>query len=209
MNDRLVLDHDWCSTPLPSNVEIGERSWLYSSFAFVHYRSERPCGVRIGHDSGIYIGTYFELGPRGEVDIGNFCTVAGPIISTNSRVEIGDYALISFHVVIADSFAAVPPTSEAEGARGGSVGAPPTAGTPGTPPTAVVIGENAWIGARAVLLAGARIGEGAIVGAASVVDFDVPPYAVVAGTPARVVGWARPGQRPEPSRGRPPRRVGP
>jgi acetyltransferase-like isoleucine patch superfamily enzyme len=178
-----MVDHDWCPNPLPSNVEIGDRSWLYSSFAFVHYRSQRPCGVRIGHDSGIYIGSYFDLGPRGEVDIGDYCTVAGPIISTNCRVEIGDYALISFHVVIADSFAAVPPGDAGTGGDDSGLS---------TPPTTVVIGENAWIGARAVLLAGARIGEGAIVGAATVVDAEVPPYAIVAGNPARVVGWARP-----------------
>ncbi len=194
MNVSLRLDHDWCPNPLPSNVEIGERSWLYSSFAFVHYRSRRSCGVRIGHDSGIYIGSYFDLGPRGEVDIGNYCTIAGPIISTNSRVVIGDYALVSFHVVIADSFAAVPPED---------VGSGSDDSRPSTPPIAIVIGENAWIGARAVLLAGARIGESAIVGAATVVDFEVPPYAIVAGNPARVVGWARPDQRTDPFIGRP------
>jgi acetyltransferase-like isoleucine patch superfamily enzyme len=49
-----------------------------------------------------------------------------------------------------------------------------------------------------VLLSGVRIGEGAIVGAAVVVDFEVPPFAIVAGNPLRIVGWAkeRPGQIP-------------
>ena len=55
-------------------------------------------------------------------------------------------------------------------------------------PLSIHIGENAWIGARAILLGGARIGEGSIVGAGCVVDFTVPPYRVVAGNPARVVG---------------------
>ena len=53
----------------------------------------------------------------------------------------------------------------------------------------IVIGENSWVGARAVILSGARIGEGAIIGAAAVVDFEVPPGAIVAGNPARIVGW--------------------
>lgn len=52
----------------------------------------------------------------------------------------------------------------------------------------IEIQDNVWIGARAVILGGARIGEGSIVGAASVVDFEVPPYSIVAGNPARVVG---------------------
>jgi maltose O-acetyltransferase len=57
----------------------------------------------------------------------------------------------------------------------------------------VEVGENAWIGARAVLLAGARVGRNSVVGAAAVVDFDVPADCVVAGNPARVV--ARRGAR--------------
>ena len=43
-----------------------------------------------------------------------------------------------------------------------------------------------------MLLSGARLGKGVIVGAGAVVDFCVPDYAIVAGNPARVVGWARP-----------------
>ena len=57
--------------------------------------------------------------------------------------------------------------------------------------TQIVIGTNAWIGARAVLLDAACIGEGANVGAAAVVDFEVPPYTVVVGNPGRVVSRVR------------------
>lgn len=52
----------------------------------------------------------------------------------------------------------------------------------------VVIGNDAWIGAHAVVLAGVTIGDGAIVGAGAVVTKDVAPYAIVAGVPARVIG---------------------
>ncbi len=51
----------------------------------------------------------------------------------------------------------------------------------------IVIGDHAWIGVRATLLAGVTIGEGAVVMAGAVVTRDVPPYAVVGGVPARVV----------------------
>jgi maltose O-acetyltransferase len=44
-----------------------------------------------------------------------------------------------------------------------------------------------WIGARATILGGARIGSGAIVGAGAVVDGDVPSGSTVAGNPARIV----------------------
>jgi len=51
----------------------------------------------------------------------------------------------------------------------------------------VVIGNDVWLGHGATVLSGVTIGDGAVVGARSVVTSDVPPYSVVAGSPARVV----------------------
>ncbi|MCY6381064.1 sugar O-acetyltransferase [Hoeflea prorocentri] len=51
----------------------------------------------------------------------------------------------------------------------------------------VTIGENVWVGGRAVILPGVSIGANAIVGAGSVVTRDVPPGATVVGNPARAV----------------------
>ena len=50
------------------------------------------------------------------------------------------------------------------------------------------IGSDVLIGAGAVILAGCSIGTGAVIGAGSVVTRDVPPYSIVAGSPARVIG---------------------
>ena len=50
------------------------------------------------------------------------------------------------------------------------------------------IGHDVLIGAGAVILPGCNIGTGAVIGAGSVVTRDVPPYAIVAGSPARVIG---------------------
>lgn len=49
----------------------------------------------------------------------------------------------------------------------------------------VVIENDVWIGARAIILPGIRIGKGAVIGAGAVVTKDVSPYTVVAGVPAR------------------------
>ncbi|MBI5643011.1 MAG: antibiotic acetyltransferase [Deltaproteobacteria bacterium] len=53
----------------------------------------------------------------------------------------------------------------------------------------IQIGNDVWIGARAVVLDGVRIGNGAIVGAGAVVTKDVPDYAVVGGVPARIIRY--------------------
>ena len=50
-----------------------------------------------------------------------------------------------------------------------------------------IVGNDVWFGYGALVMPGVRIGDGAIIGAGSVVTTDVPPYAVVAGNPARVV----------------------
>jgi acetyltransferase-like isoleucine patch superfamily enzyme len=61
----------------------------------------------------------------------------------------------------------------------------PEFGTVGGP---ISIGDRAWISFRATVLPDLTVGEGAVVAAGAVVTRDVPPYAIVAGVPARVVG---------------------
>lgn len=51
----------------------------------------------------------------------------------------------------------------------------------------VCIEDDVWVGARAIILPGVRIGRGSTVGAGSVVTKSVPPFSVAAGNPARVV----------------------
>lgn len=53
----------------------------------------------------------------------------------------------------------------------------------------VIVNEDVWIGAKVTLLSGAIIGRGAIVGSGSVVRGVVPPYSIVMGNPAKVVGF--------------------
>ena len=55
------------------------------------------------------------------------------------------------------------------------------------PEAPVVIGDDVWIGARAIILPGVHVGAGAVIGAGAVVTKDVPDYAVVGGNPARIL----------------------
>jgi phosphonate metabolism protein (transferase hexapeptide repeat family) len=54
---------------------------------------------------------------------------------------------------------------------------------------AVSVGHDVWIGHGAIVLPGVRIGHGAVIAAGAVVTKDVPPHAVVAGVPARLLKW--------------------
>ena len=53
--------------------------------------------------------------------------------------------------------------------------------------TPVVIGDDIWIGANAVILPGVTIGSHSVVAAGSVVTKDVPPHSLVAGVPAKII----------------------
>lgn len=55
----------------------------------------------------------------------------------------------------------------------------------------IVIGRRAWVALGATILGGVTIGEGAVVAASATVTRDVPPFAIVAGVPAKVVGERR------------------
>ncbi len=65
---------------------------------------------------------------------------------------------------------------------------PPPGGTI-TAHSDIVIGNDVWTGHDAIILSGVTLGDGAIVGAGSVVRQSVPPYGIVAGNPARVAGF--------------------
>lgn len=53
----------------------------------------------------------------------------------------------------------------------------------------IVVEEDCWIGARATLLSGVHIGRGGVVGSGAVVRKSTPPYAIVTGNPAKIIGF--------------------
>jgi acetyltransferase-like isoleucine patch superfamily enzyme len=172
------LEHDWFSLPVPDNVRLGTKSWLHSAFAFAHYLSRAPIGVRVGSDTGLYAGTFFDLGPEAEIEIGNYCSIVGAIFATNGRVVIGDFALIAHEVVIADTHWPRPGLRQPEAAQ---------ARMPQAPASSIEIASNVWIGTQAIILGNVRIGQGAIIGAGTVVTQDVPPFTLCAGNPMRII----------------------
>ena len=53
----------------------------------------------------------------------------------------------------------------------------------------ITIGNDVWIGTDALILSGVKVGDGAIIAARSVVNRDIPPYAIAGGVPARILSW--------------------
>jgi carbonic anhydrase/acetyltransferase-like protein (isoleucine patch superfamily) len=182
-----TLGWDWYGGTIPENVVLDEEAYLETTYSFLHYRSQVAEGVRLGEGSTVYMGTMFDVGPGGRVSLGRCALVHGAWIICDAQVEIGDYALISWNVVLMDTYRACrEPRRRRFQLR--QVPAHPLrrllAETEAQP---IRIGRNAWIGFDCCVLPGITIGEGSIVGARSVVTENVPPYTVVAGNPARVI----------------------
>ena len=126
-----------------------------------------------------HVDKTFYMGGRGDIArdfrAGPYSYV-GRDICICPRVRFGKYVLVAHEVSIqgGDHRFDVPGTPIC------------FAGRPEMPET--VIEDDVWIGHRAILVAGVRIGRGAVVGAGAVVTKDVEPYAIVGGVPARKIG---------------------
>jgi acetyltransferase-like isoleucine patch superfamily enzyme len=133
-----------------------------------------------------------DVGPHGRIRIGEFALLSGAWIICDDEIVIGDHALISWNVVLMDTYR-VP---RGVAARRAALRRAATR-RPGmlreVEPKPIRIGSNVWIGFGACVLPGVALGEGSIVGARSVVFEDVEPFTVVAGNPARRVRQLRPG----------------
>ena len=126
------------------------------------------------------------FGPGASIEIGPGCQLSGTSVTARSTViRLGRQVMFGPNCVVVDSdfHAHWPP--EARATEPGMEGDRP-----------VSVGDYAWIGMNCLILKGVTIGEGAIIGAGSVVTRDVPPFCLAAGSPARVLRCLKPGETP-------------
>jgi acetyltransferase-like isoleucine patch superfamily enzyme len=129
----------------------------------------------------------FDLGPRGTVQVGDYALVLGAWIICDQEVEIGDYALISWNVVLMDGYRLPFDSVHRRGELHQLAHRAVRRIDARVPARPIRIAANVWIGFDSCVLPGVTIGEGAVVGARSVVTEDVAPYTVVGGNPARLI----------------------
>ncbi len=155
------------STPeycrIASDVKLGKDVKIY---AFVNLY-----GCTIGDETKI--GTFVEI--QGGATIGSRVKISSHTFICEG-VTIEDYVFIGHGVMFIND--AYPRATNADGTL-------QTAADWKCVPT--LIKKSASVGSNATILCGVTVGEGAIVGAGSVVTKDVPPFTIVAGNPARVL----------------------
>jgi acetyltransferase-like isoleucine patch superfamily enzyme len=149
---------------------------------------DRLVGVAIGHDEAVM----WRLRKTGRVILGEGsagCPKIKDYILDPSRLIVGNYtSLAGGSVVMLGGYHGLDrvttyPHRMMMGLPGaGEDGIPEIRGD-------TRIGSDVWIGTESVIMSGVTIGDGAVVATGAVVMRDVPPFAVVAGNPARPVRW--------------------
>lgn len=148
-----------------SRISIGDRVTFASETQSTALGVRGPCILRI-------------LGPDGRISIGDDTGASGLVVCSAASITIGARCLLGADVMVFDTDFHNHP---AEGRRYARPDWPRIS-------RPVVIEDDVFIGTRAIVSKGARIGRGSIIAAGSVVAGDIPPMSVAAGVPARVVG---------------------
>jgi acetyltransferase-like isoleucine patch superfamily enzyme len=182
-----TLPWDWYPGTIPNNVVLDDNVYIETSFSFLHYRSRASVGLRIGRGTCVYAGTMFDVGVNGQVRIGDYGLLNGAMIFCDAAVEIGDYALISWNVVLMDNYRLSWHHAERRQQLRQAATLTARRFEVCTEPQSIRIEANVWIGFNTCVMPGVTIGEGAIVGARSLVLDDVAPYTIVGGNPARFI----------------------
>lgn len=141
-------------------------------------------GSRIVVEDGAVIDSFVKIKPAG--GSGDVIVGSGSVINSGCVLYTGNGIRLGANVLIAANCTLAPTNHEYRDpdrpireqgfmeSRGG-----------------IVVEDDVWIGANCVLLDGASLGKGCIVGAGSVVRGALEPYSINVGTPTRIVGWRR------------------
>lgn len=157
--------------------------YLYSKFFKRVVRGTSILNSNIDKTAKVYsgstfynskLGRYSYVGYDSEVvncEIGSFCSIANGFIAGGAKhpMEWVSTSPVFYNV------------GSGTGRHLGHLSVEDTACT--------IIGNDVWIGSRVIVLQGVHVGTGAVVGAGAVVTKDVPPYAVVAGCPAKIIKY--------------------
>ena len=124
---------------------------------------------------GVFQPVVINIAPNATIEIGDDVGMSGCSITAREKVSIGNRVLIGSGALIFDNDAhPICPTNRRYNYEG-VVSKP------------IIIHDDVFIGARAMIMKGVEIGEGSIVAAGSIVTKSVPPFTIVGGNPARVI----------------------
>jgi len=187
-----TLAHDWYAGSIPDNVVFDSSNYIDTSYSFRRFHSQIPAALVLGHGASIYTTTTLDFGPKARARIGAFTLLNGAKLICDDEIVIGDYCLISWNVVLMDSFRAPREVDRRRNYLDVFLRNPNFATGLQDVARPVTIGSNVWIGHDAVVLPGVSVGTGSVIGARTVVDISLPDYSVAIGNPVRIIRFLEP-----------------
>lgn len=138
-------------------------------------------GSQITIGSGTHVDAFVKFkaaGGRGDIIIGNSCYInSGCVLYMGNGINIGDNVLIASNCTLAPTNHKYQCPSQPINTQGFA-----------TSKGGIYIGNDVWIGANTVVLDGAIIPDGCVIGAASLVSQKLQPYNIYAGNPLKQIG---------------------
>jgi acetyltransferase-like isoleucine patch superfamily enzyme len=154
-----------------------------STFSTSRLQLKDNCAINIDEQSQVEGIICFDRN-NAAITIGKRVFMNGSLIAAQ-KIEIGDDVLISWGVTVVDHNShAISFSARSQDVVNWRLGKKDWTNVKIAP---IKISNKVWIGFNSIILKGVTIGEGAIVGAGSVVTKDVPAWTIVAGNPARVI----------------------
>lgn len=145
---------------LSGNIQVEEKCKIYKA----HIQGK----VKLGKYSSLWGPNIFLIGRINGIEVGNFCSIARNV---SIQEDYHNSQRTTTYFIERNLFE-IEQRNDAEVSKG-----------------PIIIGNDVWIGAGAQILSGVKVGDGAIIGAGAIVTKSVPPYAIVGGNPAILLGF--------------------
>lgn len=174
---RNLYIHPSATFCFPQRIHLADECKIYKG-AYLNARTDNDLGIVLGKGVKIHEYSYLDsyLGSIEFDDFsgcGHHCVIGG-----HGKLKVGKYSMISglTYIIPANhgfTRTDIPYVLQEENRLG------------------IIIGENVWIGASCILLAGITIGDNTIIGAGSIVTKDIPANCIALGSPAQVIKYHR------------------
>lgn len=176
---------DWCAFPTPTNIMVGENTFIDTSACFRKYFSKLPVGLKIGSNVTLQ-GPGLAPEINGYIEIGDYCFISAASLAATEKIIIGNYVYIAGGVTIVDTdFHPIDPALRMRDTIAVSTIGDKTRRLQ-FDSAPVIIEDDVWIGYNATILKGVTIGKGSVIHPGSVVSKNVPAGSVVSGNPAEL-----------------------
>ena len=181
---RTVINRSVVKIKFSGNVSIGRNTFIKARDLMIGRNAKGK--ISLG-DHSVCRAQLYSFLDQGRIEVGDYCFLGqNSKIWALERITIGNRVMISHNCFIVDNLTHPLDPAERHAQYLGKIGLGKKT-EPDLQPAPVIIEDDVWVGANAILLPGVQVGQGAVIGAGAVVTSEIPARVLAVGNPARVV----------------------